>query len=299
MSAPVPIDLPPSVRLEPGGGSLPRVVVSTAAAEAEVYLHGAHVTRWRPAGHDDVLFVSSESRYSPDKAIRGGVPLCFPWFGAHGTDPEAPAHGFARVSTWSLESAEERGHDVVLVLALTDSPVTRASAWPHPFRATLRVTVGATLTLALRVENTGPAPVTYEAALHTYLAVGDVRSVQVRGLEGAAHLDKLGGPEPVPATGEPVRMTGATDRIYLATTGTTTVDDPAGARRTTVTGDGAGTTVLWNPWAEKAAALADLGDEEWTRFVCVETCNVGPAAVGLDPGAGHTMTATIEVSSAE
>ena len=289
--------LPPSVRLEPGGGSLPRLVVSGPAGDGEVYLHGAHVTRWRPAGHDDVLFLSSESRYSSDKAIRGGVPLCFPWFGAHATDPDAASHGFARVADWSLESAEEDGEDVVVVLALADSPTTRASAWPHPFRATLAVTIGARLVLALRVENTGDAPVTYEEALHTYLAVGDVRRIAVTGLEGNRYIDKVAGAaEPVAATGDAVRLTGETDRIYLDTAGTTTVDDPATGQRTTVAADHAATTVLWNPWADKAAALADLRDDEWTGMVCVETSNVGPAAITLEPGASHTTTATIGVA---
>jgi len=289
-------ELPPSVRLEPGGGSLPRLVVSAPVADAEVYLHGGHVTRWRPAGHDDVLFLSRSSRFSPDRAIRGGVPLCFPWFGAHPTDPDAAAHGFARVLDWSLVRAEQDGDDVVLVLELGDSPVTRASAWPHPFRATLSVTVGARLVLALRVENTGTAPVTYEEALHTYLAVGDVRRIAVTGLEASRYLDKVAGGQLVAATGDAVRLTGETDRIYLDTAGATTVDDPAGRRRTTVTADHAATTVLWNPWADKAAGLADLGDEEWTGMVCVETSNVGPAAVTLEPGASHTLTATLEVT---
>ena len=291
--------LPPSVRLEPGGGGLPRLVVAAPAGTAEIYRHGAHVTRWRPAGHDDVLFLSEHSRYTPASAIRGGVPICFPWFGPKADAPEAPAHGFARVSEWTLEGAEETGDDVVVTLSLTDSEASRASAWPHPFRATLRVTVGARLGLDLEVHNTGTAPVRFEEALHTYLAVADARTVVVGGLEADRYLDKLGGPDPVPAAGEPVRLAGETDRIYLDTAGTTTVGDPAGGRRLTVAADGSGTTVLWNPWSGKAAALADLGDDEWTRMVCVETCNVGPAAVSLAPGAAHRMTATLGVTRAD
>lgn len=288
--------LPPSVRPEPGRGDLPRVVVTARGGSAEVYLHGGQVTRWRPTGHDDVLFLSDRSRFTGGSAIRGGIPLCFPWFGAHASDPAAPSHGFARTSLWTLEGAEDRGDDVVVTLSLTDSPATRASAWPHPFRATLRVTVGARLHLALEVHNTGTAPVTVEEALHTYLAVGDARAVTVHGLESASYLDKLGGPDPVPPTGEPVRLTGPTDRVYRGAPATTTVQDPAGGRRLTVTGEGSGSTVLWNPWAEGAAALADLGDDEWIRMVCVETANVGPAAVTLEPGSAHRTTTTLGVS---
>ncbi len=288
--------LPPSVRTEPGGGGLPRVVVEGRAGTAEIYPHGAHVTRWRPSGHDDVLFLSEHSRFTPTTAIRGGVPICFPWFGPNADAPEAPAHGFARTSEWTLEGAEESGDDVVVTLSLTDSDATRASAWPYPFRATLRVTVGARLVLALEVHNTGSTSIRFEEALHTYLAVADARGVVVRGLEGDRYVDKVAGaPEPVPAGGEPVRLTGETDRVYLDTAGSVTVDDPAGDRRLTVSAEGSGTTVLWNPWVDRAAALADLGDDEWTRMVCVETTNVGPSAVTLEPGAAHRMTAILDV----
>ncbi len=291
--------LPPSVRTEPGSGGLTRVVVDGRAATAEIYLHGAHVTRWRPTGGDDVLFLSEHTRWLPSAPIRGGVPICFPWFGPKADAPQAPSHGFARVSEWTLEGAQEVGDDVVVTLSLTDSEATRASAWPHPFRATLRVTVGARLVLAFEVHNTGTTSVTIEEALHTYVAVADARSVVVRGLEDAGYLDKVtGGAEPVPATGEPVRFTGETDRIYLGPAGTVTVDDLAGGRRIRVRSEGSGTTVLWNPGTERAAALPDLGDDEWTRLVCVETSDVGPAAVTLDPGAAHRVTATLEVDRA-
>ncbi len=292
-------ELPPSVRLEPGAGALPRLVVTTPAATAEVYLQGAQVTSWRPAGHDDVLWLSGTSRFAAGSAIRGGVPLCFPWFGAHATDPDAPSHGFARLSSWSLDEAREDGDDVVLVLSLADSPETRASAWPHAFRASLRVTVGATLRLDLTVHNRDTRAVTLEEALHTYLRVSDVRQARVTGLERSRYLDKLGGPEPVPGTDGPVVLTGATDRIYLDPTGTTTVDDPAGGRRTTVHAQASGTTVLWNPWAERAAAMADVEDGGWTRMLCVETSNVGPAALTLEPDAAHTMSARFEVTGTE
>ncbi|WP_298457131.1 D-hexose-6-phosphate mutarotase [uncultured Cellulomonas sp.] len=288
--------LPASVRLEPGAGGLPRLVVTGPAASAEIYLHGAQVTRWQPSGHDDVLRLSRQSRFAEGTAIRGGVPICFPWFGALDGHPDAPSHGFARVTPWTVHGAEETGDDVVVTLGLTDSAATRASHWPHAFHATARITVGAQLAVALTVRSTGDRPVTFEEALHAYLGVGDVRRVEVTGLEGVRYVDKLGGPEPVDPVPGPVRLTGPTDRIYLAPSGPTTVDDPVGGRRLRITGQGSGTTVLWNPWAAKAAEMADLGDDEWTGMLCVETSNVGPAAVRLEPGASHTMTATFAVA---
>jgi glucose-6-phosphate 1-epimerase len=287
--------LPASVVLEPGEGGLDRLRVTGPAGRAEVYLHGAHVTRWQPTGADDVLFMSTRSRFASGDPIRGGVPICFPWFGPHASDASAPSHGFARVLPWQLVGAREEGDDVVVELRLEDSPATRASAWPHPFRATYRVTVGATLRLDLEVTSTGDGPVTFEEALHTYLTVADVRRVAVTGLEGTDYVDKVAGGRTTPGEPGPIAFTGETDRVYLDTRATTTVDDPAGARRVVVGKESSDATVVWNPWVEKAAALPDLGDDEWTGMVCVETCNVGRSAVTLDPGASHTMTAVLRV----
>jgi glucose-6-phosphate 1-epimerase len=287
--------LPASVVLGPGEGGLDRLVLTAPGGRAEIYLHGAHVTGWRPAGEDDVLFLSSRSRFAPGEPIRGGVPICFPWFGPHPTDPSAPSHGFARILPWRLLSARDAGDDVVVELGLQDSPETRASAWPHPFRATYRVTVGATLRLELEVASTGTEPVTVEEALHTYLAVRDARRLVVTGLEGTGYRDKVAGGALAPGAAEPVRMTGQTDRVYLGTRATTVVEDPAGARSVVVGKDGSDSTVLWNPWSDVAATMADLADDEWTGMVCVETANVGDSAVTLGPGDRHTMTATLEV----
>jgi glucose-6-phosphate 1-epimerase len=290
--------LPSSVVLAPGGGGLDRLLVTAPAGSAEIYLHGAQVTGWRPAGGDDVLFLSTRSRFAAGTAIRGGVPICFPWFGPHPTDPSAPSHGFARVLPWRLLGARDAGDDVVVELGLQDSAETRAGAWPHPFRATYRVTVGATLRLELEVTSTGTEPVTFEEALHTYLAVGDVRRIEVTGLEGTGYRDKVAGGALVAGAADPVRLTGETDRVYLGTDATGVVRDPAGGRDVVVGKDGSATTVLWNPWAEAAAAMADLADDEWTGMVCLETANVGDAAVTLAPGATHTMTATLAVRPA-
>lgn len=289
-------DLPKSVRLDTGEGGLPVLRVAGPEATAEIYLHGAHVTAWSPLGAPPVLWTSPRSRYAPDAAIRGGVPICFPWFGAHPTEPGAPSHGFARLLDWELAGAAEEGGDVVVTLRLRDSAVTRSSPWPHAFTAEYAVRVGRRLTLGLTVVDEGTDPFTFEAALHTYLAVGDVRQCSVHGLEGVPFLDRNGGPEPQAAEERPVTFPGEVDRVYLRTPPSTTVHEPAGGRRIEVTAEGSDATVVWSPGAEKAAALADVGAGGWTGFVCVETCNVRAAAVRLDPGGQHTMTATYAVT---
>ena len=293
--APEQLALPSSVQVGRGAGGLPVVRVTGRAGSAEVFLHGAHVTAWVPAGEEPVLWMSAHSTFDRGSALRGGVPICFPWFGANASDPAAPSHGFARLAEWELIGASEVGSDVVLTFELSDSKETRASAWPHAFVARYVVTVGASLTLALQVTNRDPFAVTIEEALHTYLRVRDIEAVEIGGLEGTSFLDRLTTPEASPGQAGPVRFTGETDRIYLNTEAAVTVFDRASGRCVNIAKHGSGSTVVWNPWATKAAAMADFGDDEWTGMVCVETCNVRAAAVTLAPGASHTMAVVFTV----
>ena len=287
------ISLPASVTVEPGRGGLDRVVVATPAATAEVVLQGAHVTAWTPDGHDPVIWTSQRSAWAPGTPIRGGIPLCFPWFGP-GPTSEAGLHGFARITDWTLVEAAEAGDDVVLTLALRDVDVVDRTAWPSPFAARLTITVGGSLTVAMSVTNTGEQSMTYQEALHTYLAVGDVRQVTVTGLEDQPFTDRLGVGDQPPA-GRALSIIGETDRVYPQP-GTITVSDPSLGRTISVTAGGSGNAVVWNPWVAKAAAMTDFGDDEWSQMLCVETCNAFDSAVTLNPGAAATMSAAFRVT---
>jgi glucose-6-phosphate 1-epimerase len=300
------ITLPSSVHTEAGRGGLPRVVVKSPQASAEIYLHGAHVTAWHPAAAaEPVIWLSRESLFDAAKPIRGGVPICFPWFGAHATDATAPAHGFARVREWTLTDAREQPDgSITLTLELqapppaSGQPASGSNAWPHAFRAIYRVTIGTTLTMSLEVQNptTATAPFTFEEALHTYFAVGDIRNVSITGLERSTYLDKPTNFSRVEQGDDPIRFTAETDRIYLRTVPSCTIHDPGKRRTITITQTEAHTTVVWNPWIAKAKAMPDFGDDEWPEMVCVETCNVNVGARTLAPGESHTMTATIAVA---
>ncbi|MCU1447692.1 D-hexose-6-phosphate mutarotase [Cryobacterium sp.] len=294
MSAATSLELPSSVELGMGEGGLSVARVAGPGGTAEVYLRGAHVSSWAPAGSTPVIWMSEQSEYAPGIPLRGGVPICFPWFAGHPTDATAPSHGFARLADWQLVAAREVGADVELDLRLTDSEATRASAWPHRFEARYTITVGAELALSLTVTNRDAEPVTFEEALHTYLAVADIRQTEVGGLEGALFTDRLSGPQP--AESEPVRFSGETDRIYQASTADTTVTDAATGRVFSINKQGSASTVVWNPWIEKAAAMADFGDDEYTGMVCVETCNIRDDAITLAPGASHEMSVRYTVA---
>ena len=260
---------------------------------AEIYLHGAHVTAWGPSGHDSVLWMSESSRFDHHTAIRGGIPVCFPWFGPVAGKPEEPRHGFARTATWALDSAHDDGSDVTLTLVLMDSPATRGSAWPHPFLATCTVVVGAELSIALDVTNTGEEPFAFEEVLHTYLRVADVTETETIGLGGVAYVDTT--PTGGPGYGEPLplRVSGEVDRIYTRAPRTVEVNDIAGGRSIRVEKSGSDTTIVWNPGPEGAHATSDIDDDGWLRMLCVEASNVKQAAVRLDAGEHHTMTTTI------
>jgi D-hexose-6-phosphate mutarotase len=272
------------------------VRVDAASARAEIYLHGATVTDWTPRGSEPVLWVSSESHFTRERPIRGGVPLCFPWFGSAAGHPELPPHGFARLSDWSLVGAHDDGGDVTLRLALTERDAAGACGWPHRFEALYTIVVGARLSLALTVTNTGTDGLVFEEAFHTYFGVREIGATEVTGLEGTAFLDQLAGPEPMGGEPHAVRFEAETDRIYLDADAPTTVRDLRAGRSVLITKGGSETTVVWNPWITKAADLSDFGDHEWKTMVCVEVCNIGDAAIRLAPGGSHTMTAMFELS---
>jgi D-hexose-6-phosphate mutarotase len=288
-------ELPGRAVFEIGAGGLPRLVVKSSIVAAHIYLHGAHITHFQPAGMSPVLFLSASSLFVPDKAIRGGVPVIFPWFGPRGSTIGAPVHGFARTMRWAVASvACDPDDSVTATFCLTASDVTRAQ-WPHDFTLRYRITVGTTLAMRLEVENKSAEPFPFEEALHTYLAVGDVRRVTLTGLAGTEFIDKVDHFTRKRQDDAPIRITGETDRVYLHTRSSCVLDDPSVDRQIIVEKSGSQTTVVWNPWMAKAAAMVDFGNEEWTKMLCVETANAGENAVTLAPGATHVMEAVVRV----
>jgi glucose-6-phosphate 1-epimerase len=276
-----------------GQGGLPKVHVSTAAAQADIYLHGAHVTSWRPAGAKDVIFLSERSHYEDGRAIRGGVPVCFPWFRAKADDPQAPAHGFVRIKAWEIASITRDG-DVVTVTLSTENDAGTRRWWPYDFRIEHRVTVGAELKLELIVTNTGTTAFHFEEALHTYHRVGDAEKIRVAGLDGATYLDNTDGNRKKTQQGD-VLMAGPVDNAYLNTTSDLELADPAFRRHVQIAKENSHTTIVWNPWESGAKAMADLGDDEWRQMACIEASNILDFAVPLAPGEQHTMSAHMKV----
>jgi glucose-6-phosphate 1-epimerase len=287
-------EIPGIAEVVEGNGGLPKVRITCPEAVGEMYLHGAHVTSWKPAGGEEVFFVSSQSLWEHGRAIRGGVPVCFPWFGGKADDPTAPAHGFVRTKSWQLGSIAQVGR-AVTVSMITESDEGTKRWWPAEFRLVHRATFGRELSLELEVTNTGRTSLRCEEALHAYHRVGNVERARVRGLDGVHYLDKTDRNQEKTQQGEIV-IVSETDRVYLNTSDVIELEDPVLRRRTGVTKENSGTTVVWNPWVQKARALSDFADDEWMQMICLETSNVSDFTVGLAPGQQHTMKAVVRLA---
>lgn len=273
----------------------PDLTVNGTGSTATVSTHGAHVTGWAPDGAEPVLWMSSTTRREPGAPIRGGVPICFPWFGPGVSGDRSPSHGFARVLPWRVVDAEDTAGSsgIVLELGSPDLSDEDRAAVGGEFTARYSVDCGEDLLLTLTVTNVGETPFTFEEALHTYLRVGDVRQVQIEGLEDTVYADKTQGGAEHEQQGE-LTLTEETDRVYRSG-GKVTVVDPVLGRRLVVTKKDSASTIVWNPFPDKAATLSDIGDGEWQTLLCVEGGNVLDETIGLAPGESHSMSYRLSV----
>lgn len=286
-------EIPGIAEVVRGNGGLPKVRITAPRGAGEMYLHGAHVTSWRPPGEDEVLFLSAKSQWEDGRAIRGGVPICFPWFRGKADDPHAPAHGFVRTKAWQIQSITQIA-DAVTVSMFTESTEDTKKWWPAEFRLVHRATFGSELSLELELTNTGKTSLRYEEALHAYFRVGNVEVTRTEAPDAFHYFDKTDVHTKKTQLGQ-IMITSETDRVYLNTRDPIELEDPVLKRRIRVTKENSLTTVIWNPWEQKAASMSDLGKDEWTQMLCIEPSNVLGFAVELAPGQQHTMKAVAQV----
>jgi D-hexose-6-phosphate mutarotase len=274
-----------------GQNELPTVEITTAWSRAEAYLLGAHVTHFQKKGEPPLLFMSQCSRFAEGHAIRGGIPVIFPWFGPR---EGLPQHGFARLKTWDLREVVSAPDGSVSVrFCLPDYP--EAATFP-PFTAEYVVTVKDSLSLELGITNRAADELlAFEDCLHTYFAVGDCTAIAIRGLKGVSYRDKVDNFAQKTETEEAVRIASEVDRVYLNATGVVEIVDPRFSRRIRIEKEGSASTVVWNPWVAKAQQMPDFGDDEYERMVCVESGNVGANGIKLAPG--ETATLRVKLST--
>lgn len=269
-----------------GPGGLECVEVANRHATARVALQGAQLLSWQPREEEPVIWVSPAARYEEGVAIRGGIPICWPWFGPHPTDPAQPQHGFARTAPWQVVAVERLYDDRTrLTFRLPDGH--GHAAWPHETELLYMITVGRALELDLVTRNAGREAVTIGQALHTYFHVSDYEGVTVHGVEGCRFVDKVNGREGV--QDRPLRLSGRTDRVYVEAVRDVVLEDPGLGRAIRITRRNSHSVVVWNPGYGGAAPASDFGPGGSRGMLCVETANAGPDTVRLEPHAVHLL----------
>jgi D-hexose-6-phosphate mutarotase len=264
--------------------------VRTDHSAATIALQGAHVMTWQPNGQEPVIWLSPNAIYAAGKSIRGGIPLCWPWFGPHASEAGWPGHGFARTIPWQLDDARKLPDGRV---RLTFSPQMNDAAraqWPHVSSVSYTVTIGQEFEVELATTNAGDTAFELGQALHTYFQVGDVRQASITGLAECEYIDKVDASQRKRQIGA-VSFSGETDRVYLGTRGWSEIHDPVLQRTILITGTGSASTVVWNPWIEKANKMGDLGPEGQWHMLCVESANANDDTITLAPGETHRLSA--------
>ncbi|MDX1680946.1 MAG: D-hexose-6-phosphate mutarotase [Akkermansiaceae bacterium] len=277
------MNLPRSIkRTEPEDG-YPVFEIEHPTCSGKVALHGAQVMSWKPVDEEEVLYLSPKAVFREGKAIRGGIPVCWPWFSEHPSDETVPSHGIARTRFWDFVEAAENDQGVVLKFAM------REGIWS----AEIIIKMGEDLEVMLKTINTNEIPILISGALHSYFAVSDIEQVRVVKLEGVECTDLVGTPTKRKQD-TPVEFKREVDAIYESSDPVLLVDDLSG-RTLLIEKTGSPSTVLWNPWAEKAKALEDLPDDGYRDFCCVEAAIANDRAEIVMPGQMQVLSTRIVV----
>lgn len=269
--------------------------VACGTATGRIYDYGAHVTAWQPRSEQPVIWTPDDLQVTESEPIRGGIPVCFPWFGSGPAGDKKPVHGLARTSRWLLVDSflDEAEGTHQLTYRLTPKRMNAEDGWQ--FEALLQATFGKTLEVTLTVTNQDDEDATFEGALHTYVAVGDIRKVVVLGLDDDEYRDFTQNPPTSHVQSLDLTFTGAiVDRVFRSTA-PVTIEDPFNARRIVIRKSGSANTIVWNPGVEGCRGKADLRPDDWKQFVCVEAANCKEDAITLAPGESHVLTQSISI----
>lgn len=278
-----------------GKGGLICLAVNTAPAAADISLYGAQLQSYAPAGQKEMIWMSAKSLFEEGKAIRGGVPLCFPWFGPH-PDKAKPQHGFARLQYWDILKVEERAEETIVVQLGLKPSTASMEMWPFQFEATATFSIGKTLDVKLSVDNTGNQAFEYSGALHTYFNISNIDSIAIEGLQGTTYYDGFG-TEVKTQNPQLLYFNTETNRRYINSTGDCIIIDKEYNRKIHVAKTGSKVTVVWNPGEDVAKTIGDMQPEGYKTFVCVEPANAytGIDTIALNPGQSHTLATTIKL----
>lgn len=272
--------------------NMPFITVSNKHAEADICLYGAHITNYKPHRTMEVLWMSPESNFQEGVPIRGGIPICFPWFGPHKSDSSKPQHGFARLMYWNvIETAVQPTGETLVRLQLCSSPETKAF-WDYDFCAELSVIVGKTIKVALKISNTSSSSFEYTTALHSYFSLSSIEEITIDGLQNTRYFNQLDSGDYIQET-EKLEIHKAETRHYYDTETDCVINDPIFGRRIKIEKLNSKVTTVWNPWEETCSKIDDIPDDGFHSFVCVETVNAFSFPINLAPGESHETVAII------
>lgn len=283
-----------SLSFKTGEGGIPVVEITNQHASASISLQGAHLLNWKPEGEDEVIWLSEKATFAPGKSVRGGIPICWPWFGAHESNPDFPAHGFARTVNWQVLKTRALDDGTTSIRFTTQPQSDNQKMWPKDTTVEYKITVGKKLEMELTTHNKGQQSITIGQALHTYFNVGDIGKVLIYGLDETTYLDKLAGFKRKQQRG-PITIIEEVDRIYLNTKTDCVIDDQSLKRNIVIVKCGSHSTVVWNPWEATARKMGDLGEDGYKKMLCVESCNAAEDVVTIKPGKSHHLWVQYDV----
>ncbi len=295
-------------------GDLIAISVENSQAQATVFLQGAQLSHYQRNFQQEnepaIIWSSDACTHRTGQPLRGGIPVCWPWFGdldrnpenirkmvvkqdATNSEVEIPAHGFVRNQEWRLDHINIVNDDLTEVALTLEIDEEDEPLWPYRCSLQLTLQIGAHLKSSLKVTNNDQQSIYFTGALHSYLRVGDIANVLVDGLDGVSYIDALQDFQTFKQQGA-IDFQGETDRIYYDAPAITTIQDQSLRRSITLRGEGSSSTVIWNPWIEKGRRLSCFNEDDYSSMVCVETCNAHTDFVCLEPGQSHTLAVTID-----
>ncbi len=280
------------VYFKEGKGGIPVVEVRNAGGKALISCQGAHLLSWIPSGQDEVIWLSSDACFAEEQSVRGGIPVCWPWFGAHSVEASFPSHGFARTVLWEVRATRQLDSgETQISFGLNTGHLHKRIQQMCPEFVALEytLTIGASLVLMLTTHNHGVEDMVIGEALHTYFNVGDVNNTCVMGLEGKEYLDKPDGFKCKKQVGA-IRINEEVDRVYIKTKDELVIDNQK--RKIVITKQGSNTSIVWNPWKAVAEKMADLGHDGYLNMLCVESGNAAEDVVTVAAGESHTLQVT-------
>lgn len=265
---------------------LTKIIINNDVCEAEIYLHGGHLTHYRVHSEEALIFDAKSSQVTPPKSVHAGIPICWPWFGAHPTDSSKPQHGFARDKVWQLKSTKAvSATETEVILTLSDDKETH-TLFPYAFKLELTFTIAKHLTISLKTINIDTKPFSVTQALHTYFLISDIQNIQILGIVNTPFIDYTD-ERKEKREKSPLTIDQEVNRVYVPTKATCTIIDGALKRKVVIEKSGSNSTTIWNPWRE--SDIHDLPEDKYRKFICVETTNALEDKRTLQPDESHTI----------